>query len=77
MNHSLNSLNGGYIRDYIGDTIRVIKGDTRSLDYGSYGSYKLQVVLGFRVSSFTSKWQNPKPSTLNELLSRLALWRDP
>ena len=32
MSHSLNSLKGGYIGDYIG----VIKGDTRSLDNGSY-----------------------------------------
>ena len=34
MNHSLNSLKGGYIRDYIGDYYRDIKGDTRSLDHG-------------------------------------------
>ena len=31
VSHSLNSLNGGYIGDYIGTTIRVIQGDTRSL----------------------------------------------
>ena len=36
MSYSLNSLKGGYIGDYIGTTIGVIKGDTRSLDYGSY-----------------------------------------
>ena len=35
--YSLNSLKGGYIGDYIGTTIRDIKGDTRSLDYSSYG----------------------------------------
>ena len=29
-------LKGGYIGDYIGTTIGVIKGDTRSLDNGSY-----------------------------------------
>ena len=29
-------LKGGYMGDYIGGTIRVIKGDTRSLDYSSY-----------------------------------------
>ena len=43
MSHSLNSLKGGYIRDYIGDYYGVIKGDTRSLDSGSYEG------LGFRV----------------------------
>ena len=32
MSYSLNSLKGGYIGDYD------IKGDTRSLDYGSYGA---------------------------------------
>ena len=36
MNCSLNPLKEGYIGDYVGTTIRVIKGDTRSLDYGSY-----------------------------------------
>ena len=36
MSYSLNSLGGNYIGDY-GTTIRVSKGDTRSLDYGSYG----------------------------------------
>ena len=35
---SLNSLKGGYIGDYIGDynSIGVIKGDTRNLDYNPY-----------------------------------------
>ena len=33
MSYSLNSLKGGYIGDYIGTTMGVIKGDTRSLDY--------------------------------------------
>ena len=36
MNHSLNSFKGGYIRDHIGDSLGVIRGDTRSLDYSSY-----------------------------------------
>ena len=36
MSYSLNSLKGGYIGDYIGATIGVINGDTRSLDYSSY-----------------------------------------
>ena len=35
MSYSLNSLKGGYIGDYIGSTIGVIKGDTMSLDYCS------------------------------------------
>ena len=35
MNYNLNSLRGGYFGDYIGDQTEVIKGDTRSLDYGS------------------------------------------
>ena len=35
MSYSLNSLKGGYIGDYIGTTIGGIRGDTRSLDYGS------------------------------------------
>ena len=36
MGYSLNSLREGYIGGYIGTTIGVIKGDTRSLDYGSH-----------------------------------------
>ena len=36
MSYSLNSLDGDYIRDYIGAVIRVLKGDTRSFDNGSY-----------------------------------------
>ena len=35
VSYSLNSLKGVYIGDYIGTTIGVIKGDTRSLDYSS------------------------------------------
>ena len=45
MNCSLNSLKEGYIGDYIGDyIIGAIKGDTRSLDYGSYGVYIVMYV---------------------------------
>ena len=33
---SQNSLKGGYIRDHIENTIGVVKGDTRSLDYSSH-----------------------------------------
>ena len=36
MSHSLNSLKGGHIGGYVGDYYRVIKGDTRSLDYSVY-----------------------------------------
>ena len=36
MGHNRNSLQGGYIGVIQGITIGVIKGDTRSLDYGSY-----------------------------------------
>ena len=32
---SLNSVKGDYIREYIGTTIGIIKGDTRMLDYSS------------------------------------------
>ena len=35
VSYSLNSLERGYIGDYIGDHYRVIKGDNRSLDNGS------------------------------------------
>ena len=35
MSHSLNSLKGGYIGDYLGEYHRGIKGDTRSLDYST------------------------------------------
>ena len=35
MSYSLNSLKGGYIRDYIGTIIGVIEGYTRSLDSSS------------------------------------------
>ena len=44
LSYSLNSLKEGYITDYIGTTIGVTKGDTRSLDNGSFG------VEGFRGS---------------------------
>ena len=36
MSYSLNSLKGDYIGDSIGNYYRAYKGDTRSLDYGSY-----------------------------------------
>ena len=37
MSYSLNSLNGGYLGDYIRIYYVGIKGDTRSFDYSSYG----------------------------------------
>ena len=55
MSYSLNSLKGGYIGDYIRDDYGFIKGDTRSLDKGSYFliltiTHKdVTSVLGFRV----------------------------
>ena len=36
MSSSRNSLKGGYIGDYIGTIIELIKVDTRSLDYNPY-----------------------------------------
>ena len=36
MSYSLYSLKRGYIGDYMGTTMGVIKGDTRSLDCSSY-----------------------------------------
>ena len=36
MSYSLNSLEEGYIGDYIGTIMGVIEGDTRSFEYGSY-----------------------------------------
>ena len=44
MSYSLNSLKGGYIGDYIEDYYRVIKGDTKSLDYSSYVNAQIRVV---------------------------------
>ena len=56
MSYSLNSLKGGYIGDYIGTTMRAIKGNTRSLDYSSYrhivndnGKEHASYYIGFRV----------------------------
>ena len=55
-------IEGGFLGDYLGDYYRVSKGDTRSLDYGSYGfgyiiirsPYTCYSVLGlgFRVSTY-------------------------
>ena len=47
MRHSLNSLKGGYIGDFSGTTIGGTKGDTRSLDNGSYGYWsKFPIIRG-------------------------------
>ena len=43
MSYSLNSFKRGYIGDSIGSMIRVIKGDTRSLDSGSIVLRNLRV----------------------------------
>ena len=39
MSYSQNSFKGGFLGDYIGTSIGLIKGDTRSLDYSLYGSF--------------------------------------
>ena len=74
MTYSLNSLEGGYIREYIGDYYRVImgdyyrviKGDTRSLDHGSHGGFQIPVirmiVLGSTLGSLKS-WRLPYTAT--------------
>ena len=46
MRYSLNSLKGGYIGEYIG----VVKGATRSLDYGSYRVHICVYVELYRVA---------------------------
>ena len=60
MSHSLNSLKGGYIGDYIGNYYRVIKGDTRSLDSGSSINSSVQivafVVLNARILVLAPPW---------------------
>ena len=43
ISYSLTSLKGGYIRDYMWATIGGLKGDTRSLDYSSYGTHRVLV----------------------------------
>ena len=43
MSHSLNSLKGGYIGIIYGTIMEVIKGDTRSLDNGSYGNCRFRL----------------------------------
>ena len=46
--YSLNSLKGGYIGDYVEDYYRgVIKGDTRSLDYGSYSPFRIHSLIPY------------------------------
>ena len=48
MRYSLNSFKAGYIGDFFsGTTIGVIKGDTRSLDYSSYGGKLLNLFWPF------------------------------
>ena len=44
MGYSLSSCKGGHIGEYIQDIIRVPKGDTRSLDNGSYTGYESDTV---------------------------------
>ena len=57
--YSLNSLKGGYIRNYIGDYCRGhYKVDTRSLEYGSFRQSFSGFMLRGRPS--TLKTLNPK-----------------
>ena len=42
MSHNLNSLTGGYLGVIYGTTRGDIKGDTRSLDYGSYHDVRVR-----------------------------------
>ena len=54
MSHNLNSSKGRYIRDFIGTTIGVIKGDARTLEYsiwlmGFLHLRKFPYDLGFNV----------------------------
>ena len=56
MSHSLKSFKGGYIGIIQGTTIGVIKGDTRSLDYGSYRVWR----SGIRVHGLG--WRSCRPT---------------
>ena len=60
MSHSLNSLRGGYTGDYIGDYYRVIKGDTRSLDYSTYAYTVKFGIYGWNT------WNNSHPAAGGE-----------
>ena len=68
MSYNLNSLKGVYIGDYIG------KGDTRSLDNGSYmysQNYELfwlWVILRQYIFDYQNGILNPEPETLNPRL---------
>ena len=53
MSYSLNSFKGVNMGNLIGTTIGVIKGDTRSLDYGSYALAGLQFQPQIRSCTYT------------------------
>ena len=61
MNHSLNSLKGVILGIILGTTIGVIKGDTRSLDYGSYTSCNQEGLGQQRPGSSAKDLQFPLP----------------
>ena len=52
-------LKGGYISDYIGTTIGVIKGDTRSLDNGSYVHIHLHLQASQKMVSWDTGPDEP------------------
>ena len=54
MSYSLNSLKVGYIGDCIGDTIGLIKEDTRSLDCSSYNPIVVYLQLSASTTSLMS-----------------------
>ena len=60
MSHHLNSLTGAYIGDFVETTVRIIRGDSRSLDSGSHvhSSRLVAVADGNR---YEPRTLNPKP----------------
>ena len=64
MYHSLNSLKGGYIGDYKGTTIGVIKGDTRTLDYDSDDAPLSHGLEGRRRIPFSRRFPGPKRTSI-------------
>ena len=70
MNHSLNSLKGVDIGNYIGTIIWGTKGDTRSLDHSSNSVYPKRPPLSFKGSQLETTSGNeayPLRHTLNFL----------
>ena len=76
MSYSLNSLQRGYTRGYIGTTIGGIKGDTRSLDYGSYAGSSSGPSLAeyFGADQPTSTRQQKRRDMEHQALNRTCLF---